>query len=274
MALDKEFVLTREGHKKAVLLLHGLTGSPGELYRLGRDLFNAGYDVYCPILPGHCQDAEAIKLVRWEEWHAFALKTFDELAGRYQDVYLSGICLGSVLALSVAAERKNVRALAALSTTFFLDGWSLPPVRVLMPFGFVTIFKFLYAFPEKGPMGVKNRAVRKQVEKSMNSENASALNCFPLLCVYELSKLARFVRKRLHQITIPIIIIHSNHDDQASMKNAHVIDRGVKSTRKELIVLRNSYHLITLDNEKDVVSEKTIAFFLSLDADKPAVVQA
>jgi carboxylesterase len=123
-------------------------------------------------------------------------------------------------------------------------------------------------------MGVKNRAVRKQVEKSMNSENASALNCFPLLCVYELSKLARFVRKRLHQITIPIIIIHSNHDDQASMKNAHVIDRGVKSTRKELIVLRNSYHLITLDNEKDVVSEKTIAFFLSLDADKPAVVQA
>jgi len=255
MAVNKEFILTKEGHEKAVLLFHGLTGSPGELYRFGLDLFNAGYDVYCPVLPGHCQDAEAIKLARWEEWHAFALKNFDELAGRYQAVCLSGICLGSVLALSVAAER-------------------LPPVRVLMPLSFVTIFKSLYAFPEKGPMGVKNRAVRRQVEKSMNSENAAALNCFPLLCVYELSKLARFVRKRLHQVTIPVIIIHSNHDDLASMKNAHVIARGVKSVRKEMVVLRNSYHLITLDNEKDVVSEKTIAFFRSLDHDQSATVHA
>jgi carboxylesterase len=274
MADDKEFILTKEGHEKAVLLFHGLTGSPGELYRFGLDLFDAGYDVYCPVLPGHCQDAEAIKLARWEEWHAFALKSFDELAGRYQAVYLSGICLGSVLALSVASERKTVRGMAALSSTFFLDGWSLPPVRVLMPLSFVTIFKFLYAFPEKGPMGVKNRAVRRQVEKSMNSENAAALNCFPLLCVYELSKLARFVRKRLHQVTIPVIIIHSNHDDLASMKNAHVIDRGVKSVRKEMVVLLNSYHLITLDNEKDVVSEKTIAFFRSLDHAQSATVHA
>jgi len=261
--IDKEFTLTQSQHKKAVLLFHGLTGSPGELYRFGKDLFSSGYDVYCPVLPGHCRDAEAIKLARWEDWHAFALKSFDEIANRYTAVYLSGICFGSVLALAVAAERQNVTGIAALSTTFFLDGWSLPPVRVLMPFGFATIFKFLYAFPESGPMGVKNKAIRKQVEESMNGKNASALNCFPLLCVYELSKLSRFMRKRLHQVDVPVIVFHSTRDDLASLKNAHVILKGVRSARKEFITLRNSYHLITLDNEKEMVSAKTIEFFNS-----------
>jgi len=265
MAADKEFVLTREHHRKAVLCLHGLTGSPGEMYRYGRDLFNAGYDVHCPVLPGHCQDAEAIKLTKWQDWHAFSLKTFDELAGRYAEVYVSGICLGAVLALAVAMDRPNVRGVAALSTNFFLDGWSLPPIRVLMPIGFATIYKFLYAFPETPPMGVKNHAVREQVESGLKSANASALNCFPLLCIYELSKLSRVVRRRLQDIANPVIIIHSRHDDQTSMKNAHIIERGVRSARKEMVVLRNSYHLITIDNEKDVVSKKSIEFFNSLE---------
>ena len=268
--MDEAFTLTKKQHEQAVLCFHGLTGSPGELYRYGLDLFKAGYDVNCPVLPGHCQGVEAIKHARWQDWHGFALSTFDEMASRYRRIYLSGICFGSVLALAVAAERENVTAISALSTTFFLDGWSLPPVRVLMPLGFVTIFKFLYSFPESGPMGVKNHAVRKQVESAMKSQDAYALNCFPLVCVHELSKLSRFMRKRLHLVKTPVIIFHSVRDDLASLKNAEVVYRGVSSARKELITLRNSYHLITLDNDRREVSKKTIAFFNSLSPEAPA----
>lgn len=269
--MDEAFSLTKKQHDKAVLCFHGLTGSPGELYRYGIDLFHAGYDVNCPVLPGHCQGVEAIKNARWQDWHAFALSTFDEMATRYRRIYVSGICFGSVLALAVAAERQNVAGISALSTTFFLDGWGLPPVRVLLPLGFATIFKFLYAFPESGPMGVKNDAVRRQVESALKSKGSYALNCFPLVCVYELSKLSRFMRKRLHQVKTPVIIFHSDRDDLASPKNAQVAYRGVSSAQKELITLRNSYHLITLDNDRREVSKKTIAFFnsLSLDARSP-----
>lgn len=272
--MDEAFTLARDGHEQAVLFFHGLTGSPGELYRFGKDLFAAGYDVHCPVLPGHCQGVEAIKLARWQDWHAFALDTFDALASRYRRVYLSGICFGSVLALAVAAERQNVSGVAALSTTFFLDGWSLPPVRVLMPLGFATIFKFLYAFPESGPMGVKNPAVRKQVEASLKKQDSYALNCFPLVCVYELSKLSRFMRPRLRLVRTPVIIFHSSRDDLASIKNAEVAYRGVSSPQKELVTLRNSYHLITLDNEKGVVSKKTIAFFDALACNAPLPAEA
>ena len=268
--MDEDFAFTRSSHSKAVLLFHGLTGAPSELSRYGKALFDAGYDVYCPVLPGHCRGVEALKLTRWQDWYGFALEAFDKLAARYPDVYLSGICFGSVLTLAVAAERPAVTGISALSTTFFLDGWGLPPIRVLMPLGFATIFKFLYAFPESGPMGVKNPSVRKQVAESMKSEHSPMLDCFPLLCVSELSKLSRFVRRRLPLVKTPVIVFHSLRDDLASIKNARVLMSGVGSTRKDLITLRNSYHLITIDNERDTVSSKTIAFFDSLSR-KPAI---
>lgn len=267
--MDEDFSFTHASHTKAVLLFHGLTGAPSELSRFGKTLFDAGYDVYCPVLPGHCQGAEALKLARWQDWHGFALDSFDKLAARYKDIYLSGICFGSVLAVAVAAERPAVKGVSALSTTFFLDGWGLPPIRVLMPLGFATIFKFLYAFPESGPMGVKDPGIRKQVETSMKSEHSPMLDCFPLLCVYELSKLSRFVRKRLRQVKTPVLVMHSVRDDLASIKNAQLLMRGLGSARKELITLRNSFHLITIDTERDTVSKRTIEFFDSLAGQQP-----
>ena len=272
--MDEDFAFTHSSHAKAVLLFHGLTGAPSELARYGKALFDAGYDVHCPVLPGHCRGVEALKLARWQDWYGFALEAFDKLAARYPEVYVSGICFGSVLALAVAAERPAVRGISALSTTFFLDGWGLPPIRVLMPLGFATVFKFIYSFPESGPMGVKNPSVRKQVADSMKSEHSPMLDCFPLLCVYELSKLSRFVRRRLQQVKTPVIVFHSVRDDLASLKNAQVLMNGVGSARKELITLRNSYHLITIDNERETVSKKTIEFFDSLPAGAAIPAQA
>ena len=38
---------------KAVLLLHGYTGSASEMRPLGEYLHKHGYTVLCPLLPGH-----------------------------------------------------------------------------------------------------------------------------------------------------------------------------------------------------------------------------
>ena len=86
----------------AILLLHGLTGSPFEMHQYGKMLSHAGYDVYCPVLPGHCEDAEGLKGHTWQEWKAFTLEKFDELAKKYKRVYISGLCLVTSLLWLVA----------------------------------------------------------------------------------------------------------------------------------------------------------------------------
>jgi esterase/lipase len=51
-------------NEKAVLLLHGLTGTPLELRWVARDFSKENYDVYFPILPGHCSSLEEIKNIK------------------------------------------------------------------------------------------------------------------------------------------------------------------------------------------------------------------
>jgi carboxylesterase len=247
--------------KNAVLLFHGLTGAPGELYHLGKRLHDNGFDVYCPVLPGHCRGTEAIKRVNWQDWNEFALAEYDALKKEYDNVYLSGICLGSVLALSVASERKSVKAVSSLSTTLYLNGWGIPWFSFLLPLVLYTVMKFFYAFPEGGAFGVKNHDARDKVKKSYTKEDSNYLDCFPIICVLEMLRLSRHIRRNLYKIESPVIIFHSSRDDFTSTKSADIVYRRIASKNKKYIVLKNSYHLITLDNEKEEVFNGTVDFF-------------
>lgn len=255
------FNLESPDNKKAVLLLHGMTGGPIEMKQLGKHLHNAGYNVYCPILPGHCNGAEYVKNTIWQDWHKFSITQFDELYQNYDEVYVSGLCLGAVLAFDIAQERqKKVSAVCGLSTTLFLDGWKVPWYKFLFPLGLYTVLKFFYSFPDSEPYGIKNEKLRKKVEK-MVKENPAILDCFPMVSIGELLSISKFVRKNVHKIKSPILLIHSKLDDLTSTKSADYIYKNVSSQTKEYIKLNDSYHLIMRDNEKQFVFEKMINFF-------------
>ena len=50
----RPFTLLHEPRaEKAVLLVHGFTGYPGELVRPAEDLYEKGFDCFVPRLPGH-----------------------------------------------------------------------------------------------------------------------------------------------------------------------------------------------------------------------------
>ncbi len=52
---------------KAVLLIHGITGTPSEMRYLGNCLNKAGFTVLCNILPRHCSTLGELKKVTWQE---------------------------------------------------------------------------------------------------------------------------------------------------------------------------------------------------------------
>ena len=63
----------------------------------------------------------------------------------------------------------------------------------------------------------------------------------------------------LASITQPALILHPREDDRASLRNAHYLEWNLGG-RVETVVLEDSYHVITLDRQRDVVLEKTISF--------------
>ena len=255
------FSFELQDNKKAVLLLHGMTGGPSELMQFGKFIHKSGYNVYCPVLPGHCAGVAEVQNTTWQDWHEFALAQFDKLQQDYEEVYISGICLGAVLAFDVAQERQSeVAAVCGLSTTLFLDGWKVPWYRIFFPLGLYTVLKFFYFFPETEPYGIKNEKLRKRVAKIING-NSTLLDCFPMVNIKELLSISRFLRKNVHKIIAPLILIHSESDDLTSTKSADFIYKNASSKVKEYLKLNDSYHLIVRDNEKRKVFEKTVEFF-------------
>lgn len=221
MSLDFSFIHEKDKNiRRAVLLFHGMTGSPYEMKKYGQFLHSLDCDVYCDCLPGHGDNVDDIYTVTYKDWLNYAYTKFSELKGKYDEVYLSGLCLGAVLALAVAEKYPNeVAGVIALSTTLFLDGWRLPWYKILIPLGLSTIVRFYYTYPECEPHGIKNERTRAVVKKLLEKSDVGMMD-FPMTCIFELLKLSRFVRnkKLMKKIISPILFIHSEEDDLTSKK--------------------------------------------------------
>ena len=260
MSLDFELIHEDIEPKGAVLLFHGLTGSPFELKKYGQFLYNNGYDVYAECLPGHGEKFEEIYTVKYQDWLEFSYNHFERLKLKYDNVFLSGLCLGAVLAIATGLKYKNrVAGIISLSTTLYLDGWRLPWYKCLIPIGLTTILRYYYNYPECEPHGIKNLKTRGIVKKLL-AKGGVGMNDFPMTGFYELLKLSAFVRKQLKDFNLPILLIHSKDDDITSPKSANVVYNNITSSDKELIILYDSYHMVLYDNEKEFVFNKALNF--------------
>lgn len=259
MSLD--FILKHDDNSKgAVLLFHGLTGSPFELKKYGQFLYNNGYDVFAECLPGHGEKFEEIYTVKYEDWLDFAYSRFEKLKSEYENVFVSGLCLGAVLALAVGIKYKNkVSGIIALSTTLYLDGWRLPWYKCFMPVALATILRFYYNYPECEPHGVKNIKTRNAVKKLL-AKGDVGMNDFPMTGFKELLELSAYVRKHLKEVISPILLIHSKEDDLTSLKSSEIVNKRIASLDKEYIILYDSYHMVLYDNEKEFVFNKALNF--------------
>ena len=266
-SLDFEFIHENKC-RRAVLLFHGMTGSPYEMKKMGKALFDADFDVFCYCLPGHGTSPINIKTVRWQDWYDDSVLHYKELTQKYDEVYLGGLCLGAVLAIAIAQEYQNVRGIVSLSTTLFLDGWTIPWYNFFMPIGVHTILRYYYSFPEREPYGLKNETLRRKIA-ALQKRNTEALDNYPMSCIYELLKFSKQTQKNIAKVTAPILLMHAKEDDLTSTKSAEFVYRNISSKTKNYIKLENSYHLIVMDYERDYVFEKSIEFFNSLSDFSP-----
>lgn len=69
------------------------------------------------------------------------------------------------------------------------------------------------------------------------------------------------MKKNLSKISHPLLIIHAEEDETASVRNVDYLQENIQSTHLRILLLQNSYHMITLDNEKEVVASEVTEFF-------------
>lgn len=256
------------GDDTAVLLLHGLYSNPNEMSPLGKELEKAGYPVAIPHLQGYTVCAEDVldrRFARspWEDWYAQVETVFDELRQQHRRVVVGGLCIGADLALHLAAQRGlQVAAVLALATTLYYDGWGIPWYSFLLPLGYYTPLRHIYTYRERAPFGLKNPRVRARVERDMREREVSAAGAseLPLNGIYQAQRLIGSIKKELPQVVSPTLVIHSREDDVASLRSPEQVYRRISAERRRKVVLDDSYHIITLDNERRRVSGEALDF--------------
>ncbi|SEO68357.1 carboxylesterase [Luteibacter sp. UNC138MFCol5.1] len=255
-----------EGGRDGVLLIHGLTGTPTEMRLVGKGLNRAGYTVVGVQLAGHCGTEDDLLATTWQDWYASVEAAAEELRGRVDRLFVAGLSMGALLALRLAAMRPDwIDGVGVFGATFRYDGWSIGwtgRLSFLLP-----LFKRLgigqrRSFIEQPPYGIRDERLRAQVSAAMFSGDSEAAglpgNPWPALA--EMVKLSRDVRRRLPQVVAPCFIAHAADDDVASIANADLVARRVRGPI-EMLLLADSYHMITIDRERRMLIERTADFF-------------
>lgn len=260
-----------EGNRSGVLLIHGLTGTPMEMRLLGKGLNNAGFTVHGMQLAGHCGDTDDLLATGWRDWYASVERAADAMLEKVDHLFVGGLSMGALLALKLAADRPGqVSGVGVYGATFRYDGWSIPWAARL---SFVLpLLKKLglgreRVFLEQPPYGLRDERLRAQVSAAMHSGDSTIAGLLgnPWHALADLYQLARQVRRQLPQVTAPCLVAHASEDDVASVRNAELVMRSV-SAPSELLLLEDSYHMITIDKERRTLIEHSARFFDAIAA--------
>lgn len=248
--------------KTGFLLIHGLSGTPVELRYIANGLARAGHSVYCPQLAGHCGTLEELRATTWHDWYDSAETALKRLSETCDQVFVGGLSMGAVLALRLASQHPDkVKGTMLYAPTMWFDGWGVPWYGRLFEIVLQKSVADLFWFSERSPYGIKDTRLRAIIAEAIHSGDPSKAGflSIPGGPMFELRKLVRAVKADLASITQPSLILHPREDDRASLRNAQYLQRRLGG-RVETVILEDSYHVITLDRQRDVVLDKTLGF--------------
>lgn len=246
-----------------IVLFHGICSTPLEFSSLNHYLTQNGFKVITPTIKGYSHGDGPSS--NWEDWLADAVEIIKNLIvdNPNAKVSVGGISMGAIIAMAVAQNLDEIYSLVLLSAILKPDGWAIPWYRSLIPLGMLLGLGEKIKYPEQEPFGVKNPQMRALIKRSLKNKKVSEAGGdeMSIKHLYQGSKLCEHVTRHLPEITAHTLVIQAIDDEIGTVKNTQTILSGVSSKNVRVIYLGNSYHMITVDNERETVNFE-IAHFL------------
>ncbi|MFA7671518.1 MAG: alpha/beta fold hydrolase [Sphaerochaetaceae bacterium] len=106
--------------ESAILAIHGFAGYPGELALVAKTLFNGGFDIFVPRLPGHGTNGSDFESTGNKEWLASCEEHLLTLLETYKNVSIVGHSMGGSLAL-ILATKYNIKKVVLFSPALIVN---------------------------------------------------------------------------------------------------------------------------------------------------------
>ncbi|SDX22334.1 carboxylesterase [Marininema mesophilum] len=229
------------GNEMGVLVQHGFTGTTQSVRGLGQFLADQGFTVCGPRLKGHGTHYEDMEGTTYQDWIESTEEGYRKLQETCSHIVVVGLSMGGTLALHLASRYPEIKGVVLVNPAIEMSHLA-EVAQMEEPRFFDAIGSDIKA------EGVRELAYEK----------------VPLRSFKEIIHLTDETRKVVSAIGCPTLLFKSLEDHLVPPMNAQWIYENIASSDKTLIELENSYHVATLDNDKELVMAETAGFISRL----------
>jgi carboxylesterase len=229
-----------DGGPQGALVLHGFTGNPQSMRGLAEAFAGAAFAVELPLLPGHGTSVDDLLTTEWSDWSAAAEDAYQALAARVDKVVVAGLSMGGSLTAWLASRHPELAGIVCVN----------PALSV--PDAMVTALKDMVA-------GGLDRIPAIGGDVADPEAREKAYDATPLAPLLSLAAAADELRGDLAKIECPVLIMTSTQDHVVEPHNSDLLAEAVTGP-VERVTLERSYHVATLDYDRDLVSERAVQF--------------
>lgn len=224
----------------AVLFCHGFTGSPQSLLEWARLTADAGYRVALPRLPGHGTSWQELNVTQWRDWYATVEREYRTLADECDQVFIAGLSMGCALALRLAEKHSSGVA------------------------GLILVNPAVMGYPNTLAIPLLSKVMASAKAIGSDIALAGVDECSyertPLRAAHSMMRMWVDVRACLDLVTCPVLVFRSATDHVVPPASTQFILSHVSSEDVTEHVLHRSYHVATMDHDKEEIFSGALAF--------------
>jgi carboxylesterase len=237
-----------DGGRVGVVMSHGFTGTPASMRPWADHLAAAGYTVRLPLLPGHGRTWQETNRTRWTDWYGAIEQAYAEVASRCDVVFAAGLSMGGALVTRLAEQKGDaISGLVLVNPSLGTKNTA----EKLAPY----VSWLIRSRPSIG-----GDIKKPGVDEPANDRT-------PVVAGASLVRFWKVVTADLDKVTAPIRLYRSTEDHVVDETSARLLKVGATSTSVEEILLENSYHVATLDNDAETIFAGSAEFFAGLAAE-------
>jgi carboxylesterase len=231
-----------DGPAPGALVLHGFTGNPSSMRGLAETLAAEELHVELPRLPGHGTTIEDMLTTGWADWTAEVEAAFHRLAARSGKVVVAGLSMGGSLALWAALQHPEIAGLVLVN-----------PATTPQPPEVMTMLADMLAAGTEVAPGIGSDIADPDVSES--AYDGSPLR--PLTSFIEdgLAPMA----ERYDELAMPLLLFTSRQDHVVEPAQSEYLAQHYGGPVDHRW-LERSYHVATMDFDRDVVSVEAATF--------------
>ncbi|MBY0449660.1 MAG: alpha/beta fold hydrolase [Cyanobacteria bacterium] len=241
----------------AVILLHGLTGTPAEMRAYAKKFELLGVHTVNPLLAGHGGSNNDLLAVTWKDWLNTVTTAVRLTQKDYKHVFIVGVSMSSLLAVLAAAEIPTVSGIVLLSPHYGPYARGTDWRKIFLPLLYKMpdwVHRWIY-WEETPPYGMKDerlqRRIKAQLDRNSHGDGGEhGLFRTYVKYFYQLHQLQNQIHQVAAKVHCPALVIHSVEDTVMDPMCGAMLYRDLGTTRKTLRIINDSDHVMMLDLRK------------------------